>query len=377
MSRETGRANARYALLFRDDLRHSTDAAAAYAVIKVALSDDYPEDVETYYDVKDSTGDLVMDADEQWAARTEPIAQGRTAVRARPDPLSAMMGRMSTPTSYSDLLRLPSGPVDLRAIETDAAPGYDGDKKSGKADLWAIGEELFDLQQRLFAGKSDGGRSVLLVLQGMDTSGKGGTLKDTVGLVDPQGVKITSFKAPTKEELAHDFLWRIRQGVPGPGIIGVFDRSHYEDVLIARVRELAPHDEIERRYGAINDFEAELADSGVTLLKCMLHISPEEQKARLLARLEDPTKYWKYNPGDLAERARWGEYRAAYEIALERNNTEKAPWHVIPADKKWYRNLAVGNLLLETLRRLDPQWPDADFDVEAEKQRLLDEAPVS
>jgi len=220
-------------------------------------------------------------------------------------------------------------------------------------------------------------RSVLLVLQGMDTSGKGGTLKHTVGLVDPQGVKITSFKAPTKEELAHDFLWRIRKGVPGPGIIGVFDRSYYEDVLIARVRELAPAEEIERRYDAINEFEAELVGAGVTIIKCMLHISPEEQKARLLARLDDPTKHWKYNPGDLDERGRWGEYRSAYETTLERNNTEAAPWHVIPADKKWYRNLAVGNLLLETLRRLDPQWPAADFDVEAEKQRLLDEDPIS
>ena len=284
---------------------------------------------------------------------------------------------MSSATPYSDLLRLPPGPVDLRSIETDAAPGYDGDKKSGKADLVAIGEELFDLQQRLFAGKDDGQRAVLLVLQGMDTSGKGGTLKDTVGLVDPQGVKITSFKGPTKEELSHDFLWRIRKAVPGPGIIGVFDRSHYEDVLIARVRELAPPEEIERRYGAINDFEAELVESGVTIVKCMLHISPEEQKERLLARLDDPTKHWKYNPNDLAERARWGDYRAAYETALERNNTEVAPWHVIPADKKWYRNLAVGNLLLETLRGLDPQWPKADFDVEAERQRLLDEEPIT
>jgi len=284
---------------------------------------------------------------------------------------------MSKSTSYSDLLRLPQGPVDLRSIETNAAPGYDGNKKSGKADLWATGEELFELQQRLFAGKTDGGRSVLLVLQGMDTSGKGGTLKHTVGLVDPQGVKITSFKAPSKEELTHDFLWRIRAGVPGPGMIGVFDRSHYEDVLIARVRRLASDEEIERRYGAINDFEAELTESGVTVLKVMLHISPEEQKERLLARLDDPTKYWKYNPGDLAERARWAEYRAAYEVALERNNTEQAPWYVVPADKKWYRNLAVGSLLLETLRRLDPQWPDADFDVEAEKKKLQDEAPIS
>ena len=177
--------------------------------------------------------------------------------------------------------------------------------------------------------------------------------------------------------MSHDFLWRIRKAVPNPGIIGVFDRSHYEDVLIARVRELAPPEEIERRYGAINDFEAELVESGVTIVKCMLHISPEEQKERLLARLDDPTKHWKYNPNDLAERARWGDYRAAYETALERNNTDVAPWRVIPADKKWYRNLAVGNLLLETLRGLDPQWPKADFDVEAERQRLLDEEPIT
>jgi PPK2 family polyphosphate:nucleotide phosphotransferase len=287
-----------------------------------------------------------------------------------------MMGAMSSATPYSDLLRLPPGPVDLRAIETDAAPGYAGNKKSGKSDLTAIGEELFDLQQRLFAGKDEGQRSVLLVLQGMDTSGKGGTLKDTVGMVDPQGVKITSFKAPTKEELAHDFLWRIRQGLPGPGFLGVFDRSHYEDVLIVRVRELAPPEEIERRYGAINDFEAELVESGVTLVKCMLHLSPEEQKVRLLARLDDPTKHWKFNPNDLTERARWGDYRTAYEIALERNSTDHAPWHVIPADKKWYRNLAVGHLLLETLRRLDPQWPKADFDVAAEREKLLAQEPA-
>jgi PPK2 family polyphosphate:nucleotide phosphotransferase len=276
---------------------------------------------------------------------------------------------------FSEVLRLPPGPVDLRSIETDTAPGYDGDKKSGAADLAALGPELAELQERLFAARETG-RSVLLVLQGMDTSGKGGTLEHTVGLVDPQGVKITSFKGPTKEELSHDFLWRIRKGLPSPGIIGVFDRSHYEDVLIARVRELAPPEEIERRYGAINEFEAEVVAAGTTLVKCMLHISPDEQKQRLLDRLDDPTKHWKYNPNDLAERARWADYRAAYETALERNNTEVAPWHVLPADKKWYRNLAVGNLLLEALRDIDPQWPVADYDVEAEKRRLLDEAPI-
>jgi PPK2 family polyphosphate:nucleotide phosphotransferase len=273
--------------------------------------------------------------------------------------------------TFTDLLRLPPGPVDLRDLPTNANPGYDGNKASGKKALKAIGDELFELQERLFAGKEDSSRFVLLVLQGMDTSGKGGTLKHTVGLVDPQGVKITSFKAPTKEELSHDFLWRIRNGLPGPGMIGVFDRSHYEDVLIVKVHGLAPPDEVERRYSAINAFESEITDAGATVIKCMLHISPEEQKERLLARLDDPTKHWKYNPGDLDERALWREYRAAYEVALERCNTEQAPWYVIPSDKKWYRNLAIGHLLLEALRRLDPQWPTADFDVDAERDKLL------
>jgi len=278
---------------------------------------------------------------------------------------------MSSSPTFSDALRLPPGPVDLRSIETDAAPGYDGDKKSGKADLWATGEELFDLQQRLFAGKDDGQRSVLLVLQGMDTSGKGGTLKHTVGLVDPQGVKITSFKAPTKEELAHDFLWRIRKAVPDPGYIGVFDRSHYEDVLIARVNELASLEEIDRRYDAINEFERELVEDGTVVLKCMLHVSKEEQRARLLARLDNPDKHWKYEPGDVDSRMRWDDYQTAYALALARTNTEHAPWYVVPSDRKWFRNLAVGQLLLAALRGMDLQWPAADFDVDAERARLL------
>jgi len=282
---------------------------------------------------------------------------------------------MSSAT-YSDLLRLPPGPVDLRALPTDATPGYDGNKRSGKAALEAMGDELFGLQERLFANKADSERSVLLVLQGMDTSGKGGTLKHTVGLVDPQGVKITSFKAPTKEELAHDFLWRIRKALPGHGMIGVFDRSHYEDVLVVKVRGFAPPEEVERRYAAINEFEAELAETGTTLVKCMLHISPDEQKQRLLDRLDDPTKHWKYNPNDLVERGRWGEYRAAYEVALERCSTKRTPWYVIPSDRKWYRNLAIGHLLLETLQGLDPQWPKADFDVAAEREKLLAQEPA-
>ncbi len=273
-------------------------------------------------------------------------------------------------------LRLPSGPVDLTAIETDAAPGFDGKKSDGKSALASLADELSDLQERLWAERTVGSeRRVLLVLQGMDTSGKGGVLRHTIGLVDPQGVKITSFKAPTEEELDHDFLWRIEKGLPPAGYIGVFDRSHYEDVLIARVRELAPPDEIERRYDAINDFEAKLADQGFSIIKCMLHVSAEEQKSRLAERLDNPEKHWKYNPGDLEERSLWPTYREAYEIALERTNTEVAPWHVIPSDKKWFRNLSVGHLLLEALRGLDLQWPEAEFVVEDEIQRLEQEPP--
>jgi PPK2 family polyphosphate:nucleotide phosphotransferase len=285
---------------------------------------------------------------------------------------------MSESLDIVDHVRLPQGPVDLSAIDTDAAPGFDGDKADGQAALAAMGEELADLQERLWAERTAGSqRRILLVLQGMDTSGKGGTLRHTVGLVDPQGVKITSFKAPTDEEKAHDFLWRIEKALPPAGFIGVFDRSHYEDVLIHRVRGFSPPEEIERRYGAINEFEQRLIDEGTTIIKCMLHISAEEQKARLQERLDNPEKHWKYNPGDLDERALWADYREAYEIALERTNTDAAPWHVIPADKKWFRNLAVADLLLEALRSMDLAWPVADFDVEAEKQRLASQPDVS
>lgn len=275
-------------------------------------------------------------------------------------------------------LRLSPGPVDLSAIETDAAPGFTGKKADGEAALAAMATELADLQERLWAERTAGSeRRVLLVLQGMDTSGKGGVLRHAVGLIDPQGVRITSFKAPTDEEKAHDFLWRIEKGVPAPGYVGVFDRSHYEDVLIAKVRGFAEPEEIERRYGAINDFEARLVAEGTTLVKCMLHISADEQKARLQERLDNPEKHYKFNSGDLDERALWPAYREAYEIALERTNTGVAPWHVIPADKKWFRNLAVAQLLLDALRGLDLQWPVADFDVEEQERRLADEAPVA
>ena len=280
-------------------------------------------------------------------------------------------------SAIADALRLPAGPVDLTAIDPDSAPGFDGKKADGKAALAGMQPELADLQERLWAERTAGSeRRVLLVLQGMDTSGKGGVLRHTIGLVDPQGVRITSFKAPTEEERSHDFLWRIERGLPEAGYVGVFDRSHYEDVLIARVRGLADPDEIERRYGAINEFEARLVDEGFSIIKCMLHVSAEEQKSRLAERLANPEKHWKFNPGDLDERAHWPAYREAYEIALERTGTDIAPWHVVPADKKWFRNLAVGQILLDTLRGLDLQWPVADFDVAAETARLAAEAPV-
>jgi PPK2 family polyphosphate:nucleotide phosphotransferase len=288
------------------------------------------------------------------------------------------LGTVSSSLRAADL-RLAPGPVDLTAIDSGATPGVDLGKKKGKAALLALGDGLSDLQERLYAeGVADvgHGRAVLLVLQGMDTSGKGGTLRHTVGLVDPQGLRISSFKKPTEEELAQDFLWRIRKVLPTKGIIGVFDRSHYEDVLVVRVHELVPAEEIERRYDAINEFEAELAASGITVVKCMLHISAQTQKERLLARLDDPTKYWKFNPADIDERAHWPAYREAYEIALERTNTEVAPWYVIPSDHKWYRNLAIGQLLHETLTNMNPQWPSADFDVEEQKRRLTEEVPV-
>jgi PPK2 family polyphosphate:nucleotide phosphotransferase len=283
-------------------------------------------------------------------------------------------GRMAKQKKSQGLLeqlRVPSGPVDLSKYDTRATPGFTGTKDEGKVALESLGTEVSDWQERLYAeGRKDGQRSVLLVLQGMDTSGKGGVIRHGAGLMDPQGLKITSFKAPTPAEKRRGFLWRIRQALPGPGMIGIFDRSHYEDVLIARVRNLVAPPVWNRRYGQINDFEAELAANGVTLLKCFLHISPEEQKLRLEARLDDPTKHWKYNPGDVDERELWPAYTEAYETALERCNSPEAPWLVIPSDRKWYRNWAVTTILLETLQTLDPQWPTADFDVATEKERL-------
>jgi PPK2 family polyphosphate:nucleotide phosphotransferase len=272
----------------------------------------------------------------------------------------------------SDLLRVPSGPVDLSALDTRATPGFDGDKAAGRASLAGLSPRLSDLQERLHAeGVSGGSRRLLLILQGMDTSGKGGVIRHVVGQVDPQGCAITSFKAPTKEELAHDFLWRIRRRLPGPGKLGVFDRSHYEDVLIVRVHNLVPRTTWMRRYAAINRFEARLADDDVRVVKVFLHISKEEQRQRLLARLDDPTKLWKFNPHDVDERASWADYQEAYAAALERCNNDTAPWYRVPADRKWYRDWAVANLLVEHLEDMKLTWPKPDFDSEEQRARLL------
>lgn len=272
--------------------------------------------------------------------------------------------------SVADRLRVTDG-FSLDAIDPSSTPGFSGGKGDGVTALALGVDRLAVLQERLFAESRGGGtRSVLLVVQGMDTSGKGGILRHVVGAVDPQGVRITSFKAPTAEELAHPFLWRIRRALPGPGMIGVFDRSHYEDVLIVRVHDLVPPAVWRRRYDAINRFEQSVVASGTRIVKVMLHISSQEQKARLTERLERPDKHWKYNPHDVDERLRWAAYQEAYQAALTRCSTDEAPWYVVPADRKWYARWAVQELLLGALEQLDPQWPAADFDVSAERERL-------
>ena len=274
----------------------------------------------------------------------------------------------------SDLLRAPAGSIDLGSYDTRATPGFDGDKVAGKAALADAGPRLSGLQERLYAAGTKGEpRRILLVLQGMDTSGKGGTVRHVIGQTDPQGCTIASFKQPTQEELAHDFLWRIRRRLPGPGMLGVFDRSHYEDVLIVRVRELVPRAVWVRRYATINRFEARLVEQGTVLVKVFLHISKQEQAERLLARLDDPTKHWKFDPQDIDERGRWDDYRAAYEDALTKCNPATAPWYVVPADRKWYRNWAVAHLLTEHLEELNLTWPKADFDITEQRRRLLAE----
>ncbi|MDX1892445.1 polyphosphate kinase 2 family protein [Mycolicibacterium sp. 050158] len=256
-------------------------------------------------------------------------------------------------------------------LDTRATPGFTG-SKSDAPDLQAERNESFaDLQEMLYARSRSGDpRKVLLVLQGMDTAGKGGIVKHVVGAGNPQGIRYASFGKPTAEELSHHYLWRIRNALPPAGHIGVFDRSHYEDVLIVRVHDLVPPDVWSARYDEINAFERELVDDGTTIVKVAMFVSLDEQRKRLAERLQRPDKYWKFNPGDIDERERWPDYQQAYQAVLERTSTDYAPWHVIPCDRKWYARLAVTELLIDALGGLDLSWPPADFDVKTEKKRL-------
>lgn len=288
---------------------------------------------------------------------------------------------MADITDYIDLddalrARITDGNFSISDIAPDETPGFTAkknEKKIGLELLTARDKELADLQERMYAmARVDDpdAPSVLFVLQGMDSAGKGGIVRHVFGSVDPQGLQLASFKRPTEEEAAHDFLWRIRKRVPKPGFIGVFDRSHYEDVLVQRVRQFAPPEEIERRYGAIVDFERELVENGTKVVKVFLHISKDEQEERLRERIERKDKHWKYNPGDIDERELWDEYQQAYEIAIQRTSTPEAPWWVVPADRKWFSRLFVKGLLLSTLRGMELRWPEADFDPKVELARL-------
>ncbi len=271
-------------------------------------------------------------------------------------------------TSMRHALAVAPGPVNLAGYPTDARPLAPTKRNR---DLRNDDAAMATLQEQLWAEATAGGRrSILLVLQGMDTAGKGGITEHVVGTFGPIGVQYTAFKAPTDEEREHDFLWRIRNRLPGPGVIGVFDRSHYEDVLIVRVHDLVPQQEWEQRYDVINDFEKELVEGGTTVVKCFVHISYDTQRERLLRRLDRPDKHWKFNEGDIDERERWADYQVAYEAVLERTNTEHAPWYVVPGDHKKYRNWAVGQILHETLIDLDPRYPQPDLDVPDLRRRL-------
>jgi PPK2 family polyphosphate:nucleotide phosphotransferase len=270
------------------------------------------------------------------------------------------------------LLRVEPG-FRLDQVDPDGTPGFPGRKIDGLEALAAGASRLAALQERLYAASTAGDeRRVLLVLQAMDTAGKGGIVSHVVGAVDPNGVRYAGFKAPTAEERQHDFLWRIEKQLPAAGQLGVFDRSHYEDVLAQRVRGLAAPDEIERRYGAITAFEDGLAAAGTTIVKVMLHISKDEQRERLGDRLDRPDKHWKFNPADIDDRLLWDRYQQAYQIALDRTSTPQAPWYVVPANRKWYARLAVQQLLLRALEDMHLSWPKADFDVAEQRRRLAE-----
>lgn len=249
----------------------------------------------------------------------------------------------------------PGSRVNLKDWDPDDTRGFDGDKEDAAPQLEKLNNELEALQELLFAEHK---RRVLIVLQGMDTSGKDGVIRHVFEGVNPQGVRVASFKVPTAEELDHDYLWRVHKQTPAKGEIVIFNRSHYEDVLVVRVHALAPTEVWKRRYDQINAFERLLAEEGTTILKFYLHIDQDEQKERLQARLDEADKRWKFNPGDLKERALWGEYRQAYEDVLSKTSTEWAPWFIVPANRKWFRNLVIADVLVGTLKGLEMRYPE-------------------
>ncbi len=289
---------------------------------------------------------------------------------AKKNKVRPVVERMADGMSVRDLLRV--GPkFDLRAVDTRRVVAGPTDKTAARAEAAALEAEVTELQERLYAeSKAGGKRRLLIVLQGMDTSGKGGSVKAIDRVMEPIGLRITGFGAPTKEELRHHYLWRIKKALPPPGSVGIFDRSHYEDILIVRVRNLVPPEVWGERYDEINAWEKKLVDGGMTLLKVMLHISKQEQQERLLARLADPLKHWKYNPGDVDERLLWDDYQEAYQAAITRCSTDYAPWYVIPADRKWHRDWLLTHMVAETLREMNPQYPTMEYDVATEVERV-------
>jgi len=254
----------------------------------------------------------------------------------------------------------PGSKVDLSKVDPGSTPGFKGKRKDADERLLELNRRLEVLQESLWAEHQ---RKVLVVLQGMDTSGKDGTISHVFEGVNPLGVRVVAFKAPSPEELEHDFLWRVHAKVPSGGEMVIFNRSHYEDVLVARVQELVPPGVWKRRYDQINDFERLLAETGTIVLKFFLYISKDEQKERLQARLDDPAKRWKFRKGDLLDRARWDDYMQAYEAALSRTSQKHAPWYVVPANKKWYRNLVVATVLVQALENLKIKTPEPEEDL--------------
>jgi PPK2 family polyphosphate:nucleotide phosphotransferase len=251
----------------------------------------------------------------------------------------------------------PGSKVHLDSIDPDGTPLID-DKAAAKEKSLKTLERLSDLQELLYAQRR---HKVLIVLQGMDTSGKDGTVRHVMGGFNPAGVRVVSFKKPTQLELDHDFLWRVHAVVPGSGEVAAFNRSHYEDVLIVRVHGLVPEEQWKKRYDRINEFEKLLAENGTLVLKFFLHISRDEQRKRLQERIDDPAKHWKFQHGDIEERKLWDDYTAAYEDALEKTSTKWAPWYIVPANAKWYRNFVVSGVVAREMQRLDMKFPVIDL----------------